>query len=348
MINLKEISELGKKPLPQGIDDFSKIMYDDDDYEELSDLFSASYLDDKNWPVIVKLAEKVFTEKTKHIQVLQWLCEALINTNGYAGLNSGINILYDLSTNETLWKTTDPLKDEKKASAIRNFEVAIVPWVDNLKVKPDELELINNISTKITDIKAALKERFKNVTDGEGNEIVMPSLNLLVQTLSINQGLLAPQETKPPIDIPENNKSTTTPSNQQEAIIFINDLMKVAENQAFSMASDGKLREGLEILQQGYSQASFLREKFFWTLIQVRLLYSKDKIELALFHLKILEKNIDQYKLEEWEPQISIDVAELFLKCCDKEEKLKKTSDREKAYNRLRRLDMARSLKFEL
>lgn len=345
MSNLERIAQLGQKPLPEGVDDFSKIMYDED-YEKLGDLFSASYLSDKDWSEIVELAEKVFTDKTKHIQVLQWFCEALINTDGYEGLSCALNILLDLSVDEAIWKTIDPLKDNKKASAIRNFEEAIIPWVEGLEKTPENLELIKHILAKIAEIKIALKERFKDSIDEEEGEIPAPSLSLLQEAFSVDSQVKS-QETK---ILSETSKEKTSKEAfvQKENVMVVSCSITKAEDQAFFLADEGKLSEGLELLQQGFSQASFLREKFFWTLAQVRLLYSKEKIELALFHLKILEKNIDQYKLEEWEPQISIDVAELFLKCCDKKEKLKKTSDREKAYNRLRRLDMARSLNFEL
>ena len=128
--------------------------------------------------------------------------------------------------------------------------------------------------------------------------------------------------------------------------MVVNHSLEDAVKKAQNFAKEGQLNKGLTLLQQGYFKSTHLRERFFWSLAKVRLLYGENKIELALFELRQLDKIIEQYKIEDWEPQISIDVSELFLMCCDEDEKTKKSSEREKSYTRLCRLDMALSLKF--
>ncbi len=356
MSELDNISELGKKPLPEGTEDFSEIMYDEQ-YEALADIFSPSNFEERNWQYIAELAKTVFTEKTKHIRVLQWLCEALINTQGFAGLNCALNILKDLAADEAIWGMVDPIKAAKKAQAIRTFEENILPWIKALEVTEADSETIKSSLIKIKEIKQALANRFQNESDEE-EPVVSPGLRDLQELLASND--LNTDNASASID--SSATSTTSSSSIGSSATAIKNTgsqeplqvkefskinsSKEAEITGVTLARQVSLADGLDQLQQGYSQADSIREKFFWTLAQVHLLYSNSNVELAIFHLEILEKNIEQYKLEEWEPQISIDVAELFLKCCDMDEKQKKTSAREKAYKRLCRLDMARSLQF--
>src|SRR5215467_15835667 len=45
------------------------------------------------WPLVIKLAKDALTTKSKDLQIAAWLTEALIRREGFAGLNSALDLL---------------------------------------------------------------------------------------------------------------------------------------------------------------------------------------------------------------------------------------------------------------
>jgi len=52
-----------------------------------------------NWPLVVKLAGEALATRSKDLQLAAWLLEALINTEGYAALRPGLDLLRGLLEN---------------------------------------------------------------------------------------------------------------------------------------------------------------------------------------------------------------------------------------------------------
>jgi type VI secretion system protein ImpA len=52
-----------------------------------------------DWPEVVRLAEQALTESTKDIQIAVWMLEALIRTEGYKGLDAGLQVISGLLEN---------------------------------------------------------------------------------------------------------------------------------------------------------------------------------------------------------------------------------------------------------
>ncbi len=59
-----------------------------------------------DWPVVIKTAGETIATKSKDLQLAAWLTEALLKTQGIAGLKEGLDLLKGLT--ETFWDTLYP------------------------------------------------------------------------------------------------------------------------------------------------------------------------------------------------------------------------------------------------
>jgi type VI secretion system protein ImpA len=59
-----------------------------------------------DWPAVIKLAGETIATKSKDLQLAAWLTEALLRTQGVAGLKEGLDLLKALT--ETFWDTLYP------------------------------------------------------------------------------------------------------------------------------------------------------------------------------------------------------------------------------------------------
>jgi type VI secretion system protein VasJ len=86
-----------------------------------------------------------------------------------------------------------------------------------------------------------------------------------------------------------------------------------ASSEAKQLSLDGKVKEGLALLQGHETGASSQRERFRWRLQQARLCVELDRLELATPQLEFLDAQIARFGLEEWEPALSLEVLSLLL-----------------------------------
>ena len=120
--------------------------------------------------------------------------------------------------------------------------------------------------------------------------------------------------------------------------------------QAKQLKVKKKLKEALALFQTGRVTAPNERERFLWDLTQARFCFESGLVELALPQLDHLDRQIERFSLEEWEPGLSVSVARLILMCNDKsnegtKSRLAGLADRvERARARLYRLDPSSAL----
>jgi len=120
--------------------------------------------------------------------------------------------------------------------------------------------------------------------------------------------------------------------------------------QAKQLKVKKKLKQALELFQAGRVTAPNERERFLWDLTQARFCFEAGLVELALPQLDHLDRQIERFSLEEWEPGLSVSVARLILICNDKsnegtKSRLTGLADRvERARARLYRLDPSSAL----
>src|SRR5208283_4227043 len=51
-----------------------------------------------DYPLVIKLTTDAIATKSKDLQLAAWLTEALVRTEGFAGLKQGLQLLQDLTT----------------------------------------------------------------------------------------------------------------------------------------------------------------------------------------------------------------------------------------------------------
>ena len=120
---------------------------------------------------------------------------------------------------------------------------------------------------------------------------------------------------------------------------------EIADAQA--LIRKGKLLEATERLQQKLNHATSSREKVLWRLAISRMLIDARQGRLALPHLEQILRDIDAYRLEEYEPALTLRGLKLILSGLESQTDASfrvKTAD---VLYRIARLDMAEAVRLE-
>jgi type VI secretion system protein ImpA len=68
-----------------------------------------SELKTANWPLVLKLTQETLATKSKDLQIADWLTEGLLQTELFAGLRQGLDLITSLATG--FWETVHPSID---------------------------------------------------------------------------------------------------------------------------------------------------------------------------------------------------------------------------------------------
>jgi type VI secretion system protein VasJ len=90
-----------------------------------------------------------------------------------------------------------------------------------------------------------------------------------------------------------------------------------ASMEASKFVAKGEVKEGLALFVRGKQQARNRRENFMWELEQARCYLDAGYVDVARLQLEYLDGLVERYALEEWEPELSLDIARLLLVCND-------------------------------
>ena len=129
---------------------------------------------------------------------------------------------------------------------------------------------------------------------------------------------------------------------------------RTAVQEAKKLAAKGNIPDALALFQSGNLRSNAQRARFCWSLAQARFCLDAGLPQAALPQLEYLEQQGERYALEEWEPSLSLEVAQILLICYSQlAEKNKKMRDvlapkAEKVYARICRLDLNAALQTEL
>ncbi len=129
---------------------------------------------------------------------------------------------------------------------------------------------------------------------------------------------------------------------------------RVAQQEAKKLAAKGKMTDALALFQTGNTESGAQRSRFCWSLAQARFCLDAGLAQAALPQLEHLEQQGARYALEEWEPGLSLEVAQVLLVCyaqlAEKNKKMKDTlaPKAEQLYARICRLDLNAALQTEL
>ncbi len=86
-----------------------------------------------------------------------------------------------------------------------------------------------------------------------------------------------------------------------------------AAAEARGLAVKGKIQEGLALFHDGIRQAGSLRERFCWELAQARACADAGYRDTAAMQTRYLASLEEEYRLEEWEPGLAVELARLYV-----------------------------------
>jgi type VI secretion system protein VasJ len=86
-----------------------------------------------------------------------------------------------------------------------------------------------------------------------------------------------------------------------------------AAAEARGLAVKGKIQQGLALFRDGIRQAGSLRERFCWELAQARACAEGGYRDTAAMQTRYLASLVDQYRLDEWEPGLAVELARLYV-----------------------------------
>jgi type VI secretion system protein VasJ len=81
------------------------------------------------------------------------------------------------------------------------------------------------------------------------------------------------------------------------------------------MVAGGNLEQAILLFQENIQKAPNRRARFLWSLELAKLCFNAERIKLALPLLKSLDEDVKRYALEEWEPELSLEVVRNYYDC---------------------------------
>src|SRR3954467_10944845 len=94
-----------------------------------------------NWPVVLKLAQETLATTSKNLQVAAYLTEALLQTEKFAGLRQGLELVNRLATE--FWDTVYPVIDPEDPET-REDRATPLGWLNTQLDLPIRSAPINN------------------------------------------------------------------------------------------------------------------------------------------------------------------------------------------------------------
>jgi type VI secretion system protein VasJ len=119
------------------------------------------------------------------------------------------------------------------------------------------------------------------------------------------------------------------------------DLSLIA-NQCYELVNKKNAKEAMEILQQSFMEAKTKEKKFQWRLLHAQVALAAGKPLMTTALIEELEREIENYRLEEWQPELVAEVYRFYLNSFNRTQ-----IDRDKydvAFQRLCRVDMAAAI----
>lgn len=85
--------------------------------------------------------------------------------------------------------------------------------------------------------------------------------------------------------------------------------------EARKMVAGGKLEDALALLNGHLVNASLRKDQFLWRLNLAKLCLDAGNARLALPQLESLDEEVKQFSLEQWEPELAVEVLKSLLQC---------------------------------
>ncbi|NOZ51714.1 MAG: type VI secretion system protein TssA [Gammaproteobacteria bacterium] len=92
----------------------------------------------------------------------------------------------------------------------------------------------------------------------------------------------------------------------------------ISAKNAQVLAGKGKFDDGITLLQEGMKSTGSRREQTFWELELARFCAKAGHYAVALSQLEHLDEQVVNLGLEEWESELSLEIARVYVMCHDK------------------------------
>lgn len=120
------------------------------------------------------------------------------------------------------------------------------------------------------------------------------------------------------------------------------DALALIGEQCYELVNKKNSKEAMEMLQRSFRDAGSQEEKFRWRLLHAQVALAAGKPLMALALIEELEREIEHFSLEEWQPELVAEVYRFYLNSFNRTQ-----IEREKydiAFQRLCRVDMAAAI----
>jgi type VI secretion system protein VasJ len=122
-----------------------------------------------------------------------------------------------------------------------------------------------------------------------------------------------------------------------------------AAKEAKGLAAKGEIRQAVSLFKEGCKHAGTGREQFLWRLQEARFWQETGHLEIAVPQIESLDDEADRHQLEQWEPELSFQIAALLLvwyKRMESKDPLppERVARKERMHSRVSRLDAARAM----
>lgn len=115
---------------------------------------------------------------------------------------------------------------------------------------------------------------------------------------------------------------------------------------AYALAKKKQMKEAMELLQEQSVLAINKEDRFHWRLVKAELAVEFGKKDVALALLEELKRDIDRYRLDEWQPVLAGRVFSLYLNTFNRT--TEDLDDLNNAYARLCKIDIAQALEITI
>lgn len=275
---------------------------------------------------VVKIVKEEITEINNDADAIKVLRTFKKNANLLTTYyrNQDISDLRALRINRMLsWLDTEglPYEQDKKTSLNPPSELELddVKNLFNNKEYEDAFNLVEEILEMSPFWIDGHHYAFTILEKTKNYQAAQEVKNTLVSFVKSNEGILellfiddtpfASNRVKKWI-LDEMSSSNTTVEKQEETNSEEDkDLLK----DIYELANDDKITEAMLLLQRYHDSSVSIEDKFNWRLKHANLAIEFNKSDIALALLESLEKDINKYSLDEWNPSLCAKVYSLIL-----------------------------------
>jgi type VI secretion system protein ImpA len=132
-----------------------------------------------DYPLVLKLASEALASKSKDLQIAAWLTDALLRTEGFAGLKQGLELLRGIVG--TFWETLYPQLEDGDAE----LRAAPLDWIGSNLVLPLQMVPLNKARHGWLDYTESRKIGYEEQADTE--------VKKEARTKALQEGKIAPE-----------------------------------------------------------------------------------------------------------------------------------------------------------